>query len=373
MSIKQDLESTWGDTTIRAQRVLQEDFARYKFFRVRKIFAIFFLIIGTPAILFFTLAAVALINSTSSIGPYIVMLVAALCISAFFLLRMDFKFSVERFNYQLNKFLYPLIYQVLGVDGTHQTFFTNKVADANEMAKQTNIFNKNILGPIWRKFGYKPYELNQGLYREVLQMASDSSLIVDQVAKMYIDDVYDFTVSNIPCRFAEINFENRIRAKGKEYKIPVTKGYLARLDISSLNRDSGSNKVFIASEKDTKLFSSKYFWEFLHFAEDQKLQEVTSVFQNTAEHIRIAAYEPSRVQALLSDELVRVVDEYVKVTKDKVRISFIGAVVYVLIPSHDVSLSEPVGELSTEELQKHALETAEPMSFVLRIAGTFLP
>lgn len=245
---------------------------------------------------------------------------------------------IVKFNQELNKFLWPMIFKIFALDSE---VIPGEVLWASQMSSRIS------------------YTINQSDISSVLM---GSELITEKFNTSTVDDVIVTSLGNNKLKFAELDIKN-ITGSGKNRQVKnIFKGYFVEFDLD-INL---KGKTFVSTDGDRKGFGHQSFWD--KFTKNGDEVRPTQLEWNQFEDLlHVATSDPTEARYVLSPSFMNDLYKWWSGRKMNIRISFIGNKMYMLFPDKNVQFGRTIGKISEGELLTYLEKIAPPVMHILHL------
>ena len=258
--------------------------------------------------------------------------------------------SIRNFDKALNALIFPKVFSLLGVTGSHIEH--TPLAQQSHSPKSFQLFT----GTVSNMVQTRSVEAEQ-----VLELLNHSELITQKKDQMIIDDMFALSVAGKQLFVSELLASRNAGGKKKKQE-KLFKGYFVSLDLSK----TFNGKTFVSTEGDKKGFGHKTFWSTLTNSTEVK----ESIFESNdfEKLLHVATSDETEARYILTPDLMAELYDWWRLKNENIRISFIANRMYLLFPDDEVRLYRTIAEISEPELKKHVRSIAHPLLHTLHVA-----
>ncbi len=259
---------------------------------------------------------------------------------------------VRQFTQKYNEVIFPFIFKILEIEGTHVLHTQTKDSTLKQMpTKDFQTLLASIGG--MQKFSQE--------YAEVIQVLKDSELITEEYNATRVDDMFSFMLGAQKLFVSELAVQNVQRSnKGNSVKNIFT-GYFATFEINK----NLTGKTFVSTEGDTEGFGHQTFWNNLTNSGLGVTQLEWNDFENL---LHVATTDPVEARYVLPPDFMQSLYTWWNGKKYNIRISFIQNRMYMLFPSTHVRFGKTVPSLTEDEVLRYIESVSIPLLHILHLA-----
>ncbi len=258
--------------------------------------------------------------------------------------------SIQNFNQALNTLIFPKVFSLLGVSGSHITH--TPLPQQPNSPKSFQLFTDAM-----------PAVMNTQSVeaKQVIELLTHSELITQKKDRLIIDDMFTLTIAGKQLFVSELIVSRNTGGKNKKNKT-LFQGYFVSLDLTK----TFNGKTFVSTEGDTKGFGHKTFWNTLTNSTEVK----ESIFESNdfEKLLHVATSDETEARYILAPDLMAELYDWWRLKNLNIRISFIANRMYLLFPDEGVRLYRTIAEINEFELKKHVRSIAHPLLHTLHIA-----
>ncbi len=245
--------------------------------------------------------------------------------------------TIRTFNTELNKFLWPLIFKMFGLEA--------KLVSASI---------------IWQLGKNDQITLDSNTF-DITTVLASSELITEQFNRSNVDDVVETSIGDNKLKFAEIDIRNVTGSGKNRREKKIFRGYFVEFD---LDLDL-KGKTFVSTEGDKRGFGHQSFWKTLAGSAD--VQPTTLEWNTFEDLLHVASNNPTEARYVLSPSFMSDLYDWWKDKKLNIRVSFIGNKMYMLFPDNNVQMGRTISRLQENELMQYLQKVAPSIMFILHL------